>query len=210
MKHSPKHAVMKAVKSLSPRGRIAACAAAVALIGGGSAAAAVMASASETPGCNAVTYCGDQALDSLGLAMSVTNHPNVGAAVQVLNNDTTNGKEDFYQYNPPGTSGSPQNWKVFQYAPHGAPYTPASAPDGLCVTVSGSSVGSALVLEDCTYSYSQQFTATPSGVVSGYTWRERGQSWLITDPHDGGQYTHLVIANATTDYGAGQAFTYDG
>lgn len=208
MKYDPRHAVIRAVKGLSPRGRIAAGITAVALIGGGTAGAALMASASETPGCNAVAYCGDQALTHLGLAIGVTNHPGVGTAVQALNKDTTNGKEDFYQYNPPGTSGSPQNWKVFQYAPHGAPATPASAPDGLCLTVNGSSVGSPLVLEDCTNSYSQQFTASPYD--GGYSWRERGQSWLITDPHNGGQYTHLVIANQTFDYASGQAFTYDG
>lgn len=209
MKYDPRHAVVKAVKSLSPRGRIAAGVTAVALIGGGTAGAALMASASETHGCNHVTFCGDQALDNLGLAMSVTNHPGAGTAVQVLDKSKTNGKEDFYQYNPPGTSGSPLNWKVFQYAPNGAPATPASAPDGLCVTVNGSGVGSALVLADCTNSYNQQFTATPSA-VGGYTWRERGQSWVITDPHNGGQYTHLVIANPTLDYASGQAFTYDG
>ncbi len=208
MKYDPRHAVVKAVKSLSPRGRIAAGVTAVALIGGTTAGAAMIASASETPGCNAVAYCGDQVLTHLGLAISVTNHPKAGSPVQVLNADTTNGKEDLSQYNPPGTSGSPQNWKSFQYAPHGAPYTPASAPDGLCVTVDGSSVGSPLTWEDCTYSYSQEFTA--SSYDGGYSWRERGQSWLITDPHDGGQYTHLVIANQTLDYASGQAFTYDG
>lgn len=198
------------MKSLSVRGRIAAGVTAAVLIGGGTAGAAMMASASETPGCNAVTYCGDQVATGLGLAISVTNHPAPGTAVQLLNADKTNGKEDLSQFNPPGTAGSPQNWKAFRYDPHGAPYTPASAPDGLCVTASGDYAGAALVWEDCTYSNNQEFTAAPSSVASGYTWRVRGQSWLVTDPHDGGQYTHLTIANATTDYGAGQAFTYDG
>ena len=45
MKHNPRHALVKAVKSLSPRGRIAAGVTAVALIGGGTAGAAMMASA---------------------------------------------------------------------------------------------------------------------------------------------------------------------
>jgi hypothetical protein len=205
-----RHAAMRLANALPKWARVPVGAAMVLALGGGAVALAVPSGASETLACafNSSGTCGAQALGNLSLAMAATNKPGVGTRVQVLNWATTNGKEDFYAFNPPGTSGTPQNWKVFQYAPKGAPYTSAAAPDGLCATVTGG-VGSTLALEDCNYAYAQQFSATeqPNGT---FTWRERGQSQVITDPHNGGQYTTLVIANPTQDYAAGQDFTAHG
>lgn len=89
MRHSPKHAVIKAVKSLSPRGRIVASVAALAIAGTGAAVAAGAASAS-TPNCTSCITVYSQAFGT-GNVLNANNKTNI----RLRNLSDTYTNEDF-------------------------------------------------------------------------------------------------------------------
>lgn len=87
--YNPRHAVVRAVKSLSTRGRITAAAASLALLGGGAAVAAASASAA-TPNCgNCVTFSSE--IYGQGNVLNANNKTNI----RLRNASNTYTNEDF-------------------------------------------------------------------------------------------------------------------